>query len=151
MSRSVLYASSPLLASKTPVWRSKFIVAAIALAFAGLAGRAAYIQVFGNAFFQRGKYQRAVFFFQPAHVCLRKVLIFSPEFFRHVHIIDLRGLAHCGKNCVRKAVPALRLASTHVENAVDVRILKYPEHKFHAVLYIDKITHLPAICIVWAV
>ena len=53
MSRSVLYTSSPLLASKTPVWRSKFIVAAIALAFAGLAGRAAYIQVFGNDFFQR--------------------------------------------------------------------------------------------------
>ena len=36
-----------------PVWRSKFIVAAIALGFVGLAGRAAYIQVFGNAFFQR--------------------------------------------------------------------------------------------------
>ena len=53
MSKSVLYTSSPLLASKTPVWRSKFIVAAIALAFVGLAGRAAYIQVFGNAFFQR--------------------------------------------------------------------------------------------------
>lgn len=53
MSRSVLYSSSPLLASKTPVWRSKFIVAAIALAFVGLAGRAAYIQVFGNEFFQR--------------------------------------------------------------------------------------------------
>ncbi len=53
MSRSVLYTSSPLLASKTPVWRSKFIVAGIALAFAGLAGRAAYIQVFGNEFFQR--------------------------------------------------------------------------------------------------
>ncbi|MEO7953217.1 MAG: penicillin-binding protein 2 [Polaromonas sp.] len=53
MSRSVLYTSSPLLASKTPVWRSKFIVAAIALAFAGLAGRAAYIQIFGNDFFQR--------------------------------------------------------------------------------------------------
>ena len=53
MSRSVLYSSSPLLASKTPVWRSKFIVAGIALAFAGLAGRAAYVQVFGNAFFQR--------------------------------------------------------------------------------------------------
>ncbi|MDO9403592.1 MAG: penicillin-binding protein 2 [Polaromonas sp.] len=53
MSRSVLYTSSPLLASKTPVWRSKFIVAGIALAFAGLAGRAAYVQVFGNAFFQR--------------------------------------------------------------------------------------------------
>ena len=53
MSRSVQYTSSPLLASKTPVWRSKFVVAAIALAFAGLAGRAAYIQVLGNQFFQK--------------------------------------------------------------------------------------------------
>jgi cell division protein FtsI (penicillin-binding protein 3) len=53
MSRSVQYTSSPLLASKTPVWRSKFIVAAIALAFAGLAGRAVYVQVLGNDFFQR--------------------------------------------------------------------------------------------------
>lgn len=53
VSRSVRYTSSPLLASKTPVWRSKLIVAAVALAFAGLAGRAAYIQVFGNEFFQR--------------------------------------------------------------------------------------------------
>ncbi len=53
MTRSVLYTSSPLLASKTPVWRSKFIVAAIAVAFIGLAGRAAWVQVFGNAFFQR--------------------------------------------------------------------------------------------------
>ncbi|WP_300717074.1 penicillin-binding protein 2 [Hydrogenophaga sp.] len=53
MSRSINYSASPLLASKTPVWRSKFIVAALALAFAGLAGRAAYVQVFGNDFFQR--------------------------------------------------------------------------------------------------
>ena len=53
MSKSVLYSSSPLLASKTPVWRSKFIVAVIALAFLGLASRAAYVQVFGNDFFQR--------------------------------------------------------------------------------------------------
>lgn len=53
MSKSVLYTSSPLLASKTPVWRSKFIVAGIALAFTGLAGRAAYVQVIGNDFFQR--------------------------------------------------------------------------------------------------
>ena len=53
MSKSVLYTSSPLLASKTPVWRSKLIVAGIALAFLGLACRAAYVQVFGNAFFQR--------------------------------------------------------------------------------------------------
>jgi len=53
MSKSILYTSSPLLASKTPVWRSKFIVACIALAFIGLAGRAAYIQVYANDFFQR--------------------------------------------------------------------------------------------------
>ena len=53
MSRSVLYTSSPLLASKTPVWRSKFIVAVVALGFMGLAARAAYIQVVGNAFYQR--------------------------------------------------------------------------------------------------
>ena len=53
MSRSVRYTSSPLLASKTPVWRSKFIVAAIALAFSVLAARAAYVQVLGNEFFQR--------------------------------------------------------------------------------------------------
>ena len=51
--RSIAYSSSPLLASKTPVWRSKFIVAALALAFLGLAGRAAYVQVIGNDFFQR--------------------------------------------------------------------------------------------------
>jgi cell division protein FtsI (penicillin-binding protein 3) len=53
MTRSVLYTSSPLLASKTPVWRSKTVVAVIAIAFIGLAGRAAWVQVFGNAFFQR--------------------------------------------------------------------------------------------------
>ena len=53
MSKSVLYSASPLLASRTPVWRSKFIVAGIGLAFVGLAGRAAHIQVFGNEFFQR--------------------------------------------------------------------------------------------------
>jgi len=53
MSRSVRYTSSPLLASKTPVWRSKLVVAAIAIGFVGLTARAAYIQVFGNAFFQR--------------------------------------------------------------------------------------------------
>jgi len=53
MSRSVLYTSSPLLASKTPVWRSKFIVAGFALIFAALAARAAYIQIYANDFFQR--------------------------------------------------------------------------------------------------
>jgi cell division protein FtsI (penicillin-binding protein 3) len=53
MSRSLAYTSSPLLASKTPVWRSKFIVAAIATGFVTLAARAAWVQVFSNDFFQR--------------------------------------------------------------------------------------------------
>ena len=52
MSRSVQLSTSPLLASKTPVWRSKLIVAAMALAFVGLAVRASYVQVFENAFFK---------------------------------------------------------------------------------------------------
>ena len=51
--RAINYSASPLLASKTPVWRSKFVVALLALAFAGLGARAAYVQVFGNVFFQR--------------------------------------------------------------------------------------------------
>ena len=53
MSRSVQLSSSPLLASKTPVWRSKLIVGAIAVGFMGLIGRAAYVQVFENDFFRR--------------------------------------------------------------------------------------------------
>ena len=53
MSRSVAYTSSPLLASRTPVWRSKFIVAAVAMGFVGLAARAAYIQVVSNDFYQK--------------------------------------------------------------------------------------------------
>lgn len=53
MRRGITYTASPLLASRTPVWRSKLIVAAIALGFAGLAARAAYIQVVANDFFQK--------------------------------------------------------------------------------------------------
>ncbi|MBA2676175.1 penicillin-binding protein 2 [Ramlibacter sp.] len=51
--RAVSHALSPLLASKAPVWRSKMIVAGIALGFLGLAGRAAWVQVFGNEFFRK--------------------------------------------------------------------------------------------------
>jgi len=51
--RVVAYSSSPLLASRTPVWRSKFIVAGIALGFVALAGRAAWVQVFGNEFYRK--------------------------------------------------------------------------------------------------
>lgn len=50
-SRSVQYSTNPLLASKTPIWRSQFIVAGIALGFIGLVARAAYVQVFDNNFF----------------------------------------------------------------------------------------------------
>ena len=52
-SRSVQYTTSPLLASKTPIWRSQFIVAVIAAGFLGLVARAAYVQVIDNAFFKR--------------------------------------------------------------------------------------------------
>ena len=53
MNQSVQLGASPLLASKTPVWRSKFIVAAVAIGFMGLAGRALYVQVIGNDYFKR--------------------------------------------------------------------------------------------------
>lgn len=52
-SRGIQYTSSPLLASRTPGWRSKFVVGVLALAFLGLTARAAYIQVVANDFFQR--------------------------------------------------------------------------------------------------
>jgi cell division protein FtsI (penicillin-binding protein 3) len=51
--RSVNYATSPLLASKTPPWRSRFIVAMVGLAFLGLVGRAVYIQIIGTDFYQK--------------------------------------------------------------------------------------------------
>ena len=51
--RSVSYSSSPLLASKTPPWRSRFLVALVGLAFAGLLARALYVQVIGTEFFQK--------------------------------------------------------------------------------------------------
>lgn len=52
-SKSIAHTTSPLLASKTPAWRSTFIMVAFGLGFAILAGRAAYIQYFENDFFQR--------------------------------------------------------------------------------------------------
>ena len=51
--RSVMYSSSPLLASKTPPWRSKFLVALVGLGFVVLAGRAVYVQIVGAQFFQK--------------------------------------------------------------------------------------------------
>ncbi|MBL8332959.1 MAG: penicillin-binding protein 2 [Rubrivivax sp.] len=52
-SRGVNYATSPLLASKTPPWRSRFVVALVGLAFAVLIGRAIYIQIIGTDFYQK--------------------------------------------------------------------------------------------------
>ncbi|MEN9417349.1 MAG: hypothetical protein RI988_969 [Pseudomonadota bacterium] len=49
--RGVNYATSPLLASRTPPWRSRFVVAMVALAFLVLIGRAVYIQVLNNDFY----------------------------------------------------------------------------------------------------
>ena len=49
--RSVLYSTSPLLASKTPPWRSKFLVALVGLGFCVLLGRAVYVQIIGSEFF----------------------------------------------------------------------------------------------------
>ncbi len=48
---SVQYATSPLLASKTPMWRSKLVVVGLGLAFAVLIGRAVYVQAIGTQFF----------------------------------------------------------------------------------------------------
>ena len=53
MRRGLNYTSSPLLASKTPAWRSKFVMACLVLAFTGLAARAAWVQVIDNDFFLR--------------------------------------------------------------------------------------------------
>ena len=51
--RGVNYATSPLLASKTPNWRSRFLVAAVALGFAGLLLRAGQIQLVKPEYFQK--------------------------------------------------------------------------------------------------
>ena len=49
--RAVMYSTSPLLASKTPPWRSKFLVGLVGLGFCVLVGRAVYVQIIGNDFF----------------------------------------------------------------------------------------------------
>ena len=49
--RGVSYSTSPLLASKTPPWRSKFVVALVGLGSCVLIGRALSIQVVHNQFY----------------------------------------------------------------------------------------------------
>jgi cell division protein FtsI (penicillin-binding protein 3) len=58
--RDVNYATSPLLASKTPPWRSRFVVALVGLAFALLLGRAVWIQLVGTDFYQQEGAKRFV-------------------------------------------------------------------------------------------
>ena len=53
MSKDMRYSTSPLLAERTPMWRSRFVMLAVAVAFLGLVARAAYVQVIGNDFFLR--------------------------------------------------------------------------------------------------
>ncbi len=45
------YSSSPLLAAKTPLWRSRLIVIGLGLGFVVLAGRAAWVQVINRDFY----------------------------------------------------------------------------------------------------
>ncbi len=49
--KSVNYSTSPLLATPTPPWRSKLLVALVGLGFALLLGRAAYVQIVAAPFF----------------------------------------------------------------------------------------------------
>ena len=51
--RSVNYATSPLLASKTPPWRSRLLVALVGAAFLGLVARAAYLQIVAADFYRK--------------------------------------------------------------------------------------------------
>lgn len=51
--RGVNYSTSPLLASKTPPWRSRFLVMLVGMGFLALAGRALYVQVLESDFFQK--------------------------------------------------------------------------------------------------
>jgi len=53
MSRPLPLASSPLLASKVPPWRSKLLVGLLVAGFGVLVARAVWIQVVRNDFFQR--------------------------------------------------------------------------------------------------
>jgi cell division protein FtsI (penicillin-binding protein 3) len=50
--RSVDYATSPLLASKTPPWRSRFVVGLVAASFLVLLGRAVHLQIVHTDFYQ---------------------------------------------------------------------------------------------------
>jgi cell division protein FtsI (penicillin-binding protein 3) len=58
--RSVDYATSPLLASPTPSWRSRVVVLAVGLAFLVLLSRAVYVQLWASDFYQQEGEKRFV-------------------------------------------------------------------------------------------
>ncbi|MCV2349474.1 peptidoglycan D,D-transpeptidase FtsI family protein [Paucibacter sp. Y2R2-4] len=47
------HTQSPLLATRTPVWRSRLLLVLVGTGLAGLFGRALYVQVIGSDFFQQ--------------------------------------------------------------------------------------------------
>jgi cell division protein FtsI (penicillin-binding protein 3) len=59
--RSVNYATSPLLASKTPPWRSRFVVLMVGVAFLVLLGRAVHLQIIATDFYQAQGEKRFVY------------------------------------------------------------------------------------------
>lgn len=93
--KSIAYGASPLLASKTPVGRSRFVVAVLAIAFTVLFVRAFYVQVVGNDFFKRQGEIRA-----------HRTQILEPNRGR---IVDRNGLV------LATSVPAFRVWAEEAE------------------------------------
>ncbi|SAL79677.1 peptidoglycan glycosyltransferase [Caballeronia peredens] len=61
--KDIAHTPNPLLAVRLPMWRSKFVVFLLFMAFVALAGRAFWIQGPGNAFFKKqgeSRYQRTL-------------------------------------------------------------------------------------------
>lgn len=50
--RGIYYTKSPLLASRTPIWRSRFVIVCLALGFTVLTARAAWVQLYEYEFYQ---------------------------------------------------------------------------------------------------
>lgn len=56
----IYYTKSPLLASRTPVWRSRFVIVCLALGFITLTARAAWVQLYQYEFYQNQAEMRYV-------------------------------------------------------------------------------------------
>ncbi len=71
--RSVNYATSPLLASKTPPWRSRFVVVLVGGAFLLLLGRAVHLQIIATDFYQ-AQGEKRFFHHQPLPASRGRIL-----------------------------------------------------------------------------